>query len=156
MKQQLQNWWAGLAAREQQLLSIAAVVLCIGGLYWFIWQPLQQGYDSKQVALRQAQLQLAQFQQALPQLQQSVASTGRVGGSLPQIVSNSSRTYNIQVSRMQPQNDQLQLVLEDVPFEQLLRWLAQLESNNGVKLVSLDVSDTDSSGIVRVRRMVIE
>ena len=57
---------------------------------------------------------------------------------------------------MQPQNDQLQLVLEDVPFEQLLRWLAQLQNNNGVKLVSLDVANTDSSGIVRVRRMVIE
>lgn len=156
MKQQIQNWWAGLAVREQRLLSIAAVVLGVGAVYWFIWQPLQQGQVSKQVALSQAQLQLAQLQQALPQLQQATASQGRVGGSLAQIVSNSSRTYNIQVSRMQPQNDQLQLVLEDVPFEQLLRWLGQLQSANGVKLVSLDVANTDSSGIVRVRRMVIE
>ncbi|SNY59317.1 type II secretion system protein M (GspM) [Arsukibacterium tuosuense] len=156
MKQQMQNWWAGLASREQRLVSIAAVVLGVGALYWFIWQPLQQGYVNKRVALTQAQLQLAKLQQALPQLQQAGASEGRVGGSLAQIVSNSSRTYNIRVSRMQPQNEQLQLVLEDVPFEQLLRWLAQLQSKNGVKLVSLDVANTDSSGIVRVRRMVIE
>ncbi|WP_372626018.1 type II secretion system protein GspM [Arsukibacterium sp.] len=156
MKQQIQTWWTGLAAREQQLLSIAAVVLSIGALYWFIWQPLQQGYSSKQSALHQAQMQLLKFQQALPQLQQANTSQGRVGGSLAQIVSNSSRTYNIRVSRMQPQNDQLQLVLEDVPFEQLLRWVAQLQNNNGVKLVSLDIANTDSSGIVRVRRMVIE
>ncbi len=156
MKQQLQNWWAGLAAREQRLVSIAAVVLGIGAFYWFIWQPLHQGVASKQAALTQAQLQLAQLQQALPQLQQASASQGRVGGSLAQIVSNSSRSYNIRVSRMQPQNDQLQLVLEDVPFEQLLRWLAQLQATNGVKLISLDVANTDSSGIVRVRRMVIE
>lgn len=156
MKQQILNWWAGLAIREQRLVSIAAVVLSIGALYWFIWQPLQQGHASKQAALTQAQLQLAKLQQALPQLQQAGASQGRVGGSLAQIVSNSSRSYNIRVSRMQPQNDQLQLVLEDVPFEQLLRWLAQLQSTNGVKLVSLDVANTDSSGIVRVRRMVIE
>ena len=156
MKQQIQNWWAGLAAREQRLVSIAAVVLSVGAFYWFVWQPLQQGYVNKQVALSQAQLQLAKLQQALPQLQQAGASQGRVGGSLAQIVSNSSRSYNIRVSRMQPQNDQLQLVLEDVPFEQLLRWLAQLQTTNGVKLVSLDVANTDSSGIVRVRRMVIE
>lgn len=156
MKQQIQNWWASLATREQQLVSIAAVVLGVGALYWFIWQPLQQGYVNKRQALTQAQLQLAKLQQALPQLQQAGASEGRVGGSLAQIVSNSSRTYNIRVSRMQPQNDQLQLVLEDVPFEQLLRWLDQLQSTNGVKLVSLDVADTDTSGIVRVRRMVIE
>lgn len=156
MKQQIQNWWAGLAVREQRLVAIAAAVLAVGALYWFIWQPLQQGYATKQAALSQAQLQLAKLQQALPQLQQAGASQGRVGGSLAQIVSNSSRSYNIRVSRMQPQNEQLQLVLEDVPFEQLLRWLAQLQSTNGVKLVSLDVANTDSSGIVRVRRMVIE
>ncbi|KKO44603.1 type II secretory pathway protein [Arsukibacterium ikkense] len=156
MKQQWQNWWAGLAAREQRLVSVAAVVLGIGALYWFIWQPLHQSIVTKKVALTQAQLQLAQLQQALPQLRQASASQTRVGGSLAQIVSNSSRSFNIRVSRMQPQNDQLQLVLEDVPFEQLLRWLAQLQSTNGVKLVSLDVANTDSSGIVRVRRMVIE
>ncbi|MBV2130874.1 type II secretion system protein GspM [Arsukibacterium indicum] len=156
MKQQIQNWWGGLAAREQRLVSIAVVVLGVGALYWFIWQPLQQGYASKQAALAQAQLQLAKLQQAIPQLRQAASSQGRVGGSLAQIVSNSSRTYNIRVSRMQPQNEQLQLVLEDVPFEQLLRWLAQLQSANGVKLVSLDVANTDKSGIVRVRRMVIE
>lgn len=156
MKQQIQNWWAGLAVREQRLVAIAAAVLAVGALYWLIWQPLQQGYATKQAALSQAQLQLAKLQQALPQLQQAGASQGRVGGSLAQIVSNSSRSYNIRVSRMQPQNEQLQLVLEDVPFEQLLRWLAQLQSTNGVKLVSLDVANTDSSGIVRVRRMVIE
>ncbi|MDX1539305.1 type II secretion system protein M [Arsukibacterium sp.] len=156
MKQQLQNWWGGLAAREQRLVSVAAVVLGVGALYWLIWQPIQQGHASKQAALNQAQLQLAKLQQALPQLQQAASSQSRVGGSLAQIVSNSSRTYNIQVSRMQPQNEQLQLVLEDVPFEQLLRWLAQLQSANGVRLVSLDVANTDRSGIVRVRRMVIE
>lgn len=156
MKQQLQSWWTGLAAREQRLLSMAAVVLGIGAIYWFIWQPLHQGVATKQAALTQARLQLVQLQQALPQLQQAGATQGRVGGSLAQIVSNTSRTYNIRVSRMQPQNEQLQLVLEDVAFEQLLRWLAQLQTTNGVKLVSLDVANTDSSGIVRVRRMVIE
>tara|TARA_R110002126_G_scaffold43555_23_gene124954 strand:+ start:1706 stop:2176 length:471 start_codon:yes stop_codon:yes gene_type:complete len=156
MKQQMQNWWQSLAAREQRLLTVAAVVVIVGVFYWLIWQPLHQGKISKEAAVNQAQLQLGRLQQALPQLQQAGGSQSRVGGSLAQIVSNSSRTYNIRVSRMQPQNDQLQLVLEDVPFEQLLRWLEQLQSQNGVKLVSLDVADTDSSGIVRVRRMVIE
>ncbi|MDX1676312.1 type II secretion system protein GspM [Arsukibacterium sp.] len=156
MKQQIHNWWGSLANREQRLVSLAALALAVGALYWFVWQPLQQGYTSKRAALQQAQLQLAKLQQALPQIQQAAASQERVGGSLAQIVSNSSRTYNIRVSRMQPQNNQLQLVLEDLPFEQLLRWLAQLQTTHGVKLVSLDVANTDQSGMVRVRRMVIE
>jgi general secretion pathway protein M len=57
---------------------------------------------------------------------------------------------------MQPKDEQLDLMLEDVSFEQLLRWLQLLQTDHGVQLVQLEVSDTDVSGVVRVRRLVLE
>jgi general secretion pathway protein M len=57
---------------------------------------------------------------------------------------------------MQPQNDQLQLSLEDVPFEQLLRWLTELQSKHGVQLLQLDIAVSEVPGTVRVRRLVLE
>jgi len=57
---------------------------------------------------------------------------------------------------MQPQNEQLTLVLEDISFEQLLGWLHTLQYQHGVKLVNLDIATADKPGIVRVRRMVVE
>ncbi|MDX3772728.1 type II secretion system protein GspM [Chromatiaceae bacterium AAb-1] len=155
MKQQLLGWWYGLQVREQQLVMLASAVLAAGVFYWLVWQPVHQQHQRQQQALLQAQQQLHQLQQALPQLRQAGSAT-RTGGSLAQIISNSARTHGIQVSRMQPQNEQLQLVLEDVSFEQLLQWLYQLQYQHGVNLINLDLSESGKSGIVRVRRMVIE
>lgn len=156
MKQQILRWWYSLAAREQKLLIVALPLLLLGAFYWGVWQPLHQARQRDALALQQLEQQLLALQQARPLLLQAVAGPVRTGGSLAQIVSNSARSFNIQVSRMQPQNEQLQLVLEDIAFEQLLPWLHQLQYQNGVRLVNLDVAVADRPGIVRVRRMVIE
>lgn len=155
MKQRVLLWWQGLAQREQQLLLLCVPVLLLGAFYWLLWQPLHQAQARNAVAIQQVQQQLQALQQAAPLLQ-GAAVTVRSGGSLSQIISTSARSFNIRVSRMQPQNEQLQLVLEDVAFEQLLPWLHQLYYQNGVRLVQVDVAATDKAGIVRVRRMVIE
>ncbi|EJI84411.1 MULTISPECIES: type II secretion system protein GspM [Alishewanella] len=155
MKQRVLLWWQGLAQREQQLLLLCVPVLLLGAFYWLLWQPLHQAQARNAVAIQQVQQQLQALQQAAPLLQGATV-TARSGGSLSQIISTSARSFNIRVSRMQPQNEQLQLVLEDVAFEQLLPWLHQLYYQNGVRLVQVDVAATDKAGIVRVRRMVIE
>ena len=155
MKQRVLLWGQGLAQREQQLLLLCVPVLLLGAFYWLLWQPLHQAQARNAVAIQQVQQQLQALQQAAPLLQ-GAAVTARSGGSLSQIISTSARSFNIRVSRMQPQNEPLQLVLEDVAFEQLLPWLHQLYYQNGVRLVQVDVAATDKAGIVRVRRMVIE
>lgn len=156
MKQQILRWWFSLAPREQKLLFIVLPLLCLGLFYWGLWQPLHLAKQRNTVALAQFQQQLVQLQQARPLLLQAAAGVTRTGGSLAQIVTNSARSFKINVSRMQPQNEQLQLVLEDIAFDELLPWLHQLQYQNGVRLVNLDVAVTDKPGIVRVRRMVIE
>ncbi|MCB5227245.1 type II secretion system protein M [Alishewanella sp. 16-MA] len=156
MKQRFFQWWYGLASREQRLVLIAVPLVILGVFYWLIWQPLHQAKQQNVVALQQMQQQLIALQQAKPLLQLGDTSPERVGGSLAQIISNSARSFNIRVSRMQPQNDQLQLVLDDIAYAQLLPWLHQLQYQNAVRLVSLDIGVTDKPGIVRVRRMVIE
>ncbi|MBZ9613021.1 type II secretion system protein GspM [Rheinheimera maricola] len=155
MKQQLLSWWASLQQREQRLVGSAAVVVVVGMFYWLLWQPLHQAGDAQQQKLQAAQRQLSQLQQLLPQLSAAGPAVSR-NESLPQIISNSARSNAISVSRMQPSNDQLTLVLDDVSFERLLGWLHALQYQHGVKLVSLDIATAEKPGIVRVRRMVVE
>jgi general secretion pathway protein M len=156
MKQQFLAWWTSLQQREQKLVAGMAIVLLIGVFYWLLWQPLHQANVAQQQKVQLAQRQLTELQQLLPQLQAAGSSTDRSGGSLAQIISNSARTAAISVSRMQPQNEQLTLVLEDVSFDQLLAWLHTLHYQHGVSLVNLDVAAAEQPGIVRVRRMVVE
>ncbi|HEX5792417.1 MAG TPA: type II secretion system protein GspM, partial [Rheinheimera sp.] len=112
MKQQFLSWWAGLQQREQRLLACAAIVVVTGLFYWLLWQPLHQANAAQQQKVQAAQRQLSQLQQLLPQLKAAGTKTARSGGSLQQIISTSARGAGVSVSRMQPQNEQLTLVLE--------------------------------------------
>lgn len=152
---QFQLWWASLQQREQQLLSAAAVVVAIALFYGLIWQPLHQARLDQQQAAKGAAEQLQWLHSQLPKLSNTAASP-KAQGSLTEVVSQTAGRYQVQVSRMQPQNDQLQLSLDDVPFEQLLRWLHELQYQHGVTLVQLDIARAEVPGVVRVRRMVLE
>ena len=152
---ELKIWWASLQAREQRLVGWGAVVLVIGGFYWLIWQPLHQSLGNQQAQAKAAAEQLVWLQTQLPLLS-AQNNAMRSSASLNEVVSQTAQSFQIQVSRMQPNNEQLQLTLEDVSFDKLLRWLHELQYQQGIRLVQLDLATADQPGMVRVRRMLIE
>lgn len=156
MKQNILIWWNGLQQREQQLVLVAGGAVIIAAFYWLLWQPLHQARAQQQQNVQLAKQQLNMLQQAIPQLKAATTQGVTRNGSLSQVISSSARSEGIKVSRMQPQNEQLSLVLEDVSFDKLLSWLHALQYQHGVKLVNLDLATADKPGIVRVRRIVVE
>ena len=156
LQQQFQQWWGGLQQREQHLVLVCAIAIGVFLFYYLIWQPVHQSKVRNQQALHQAEQQLDWLNSVLPQLQQSSGSVERSSGSLSQVLTTSARQHGIRVSRMQPQNQQMQLVLDDVAFEQLVRWLHALHYQHGLSLVNLDVSAANQPGMVQVRRILVE
>lgn len=148
---QLQSWWQSLQKREQQLVLGAGVTLAVAAFYWLLWAPLHLNYQSQQVQLQQVSQQLLQVSN-FP----VVSTQTKVQGSLTDIISSSARTHKIQVSRMQPQNDQMQVMLNDISFDQLLTWLHALQYQHNVSIVQLDLAVADAPGMVRVRRLLVE
>ena len=149
--QQLHSWWLSLQKREQQLLLGAGVTLVIAAFYWLVWAPLHQSYQTQQQQLQQVSQQLLQVR-SYP----AVSAQTKVQGSLTDLISSSARSHKIQVSRMQPQNDQMQVMLNDISFDQLLAWLHELLYQHNVSVVQLDLAAADGPGMVRVRRLLVE
>lgn len=148
------TWWLSLQPREQQLVKIAGFFIGLGLFYIAIWQPIHQARANSEIKAKAAVEQLNWLQSRLPLLSQNTAVAA--SGSINDIVAQTAPQFQIKVSRMQPQNDQLQLSLEDVGFEQLLRWLTELQSKHGVQLLQLDIAASEVPGTVRVRRLVLE
>lgn len=155
---QAQQRWQQYSAREQRLLMLAAVSLLVGGLYWGIWQPLQQAISRQETRLQQHQLLLRQLQvseAAIRQWQQQQAAPQMpvAGGSLTEQVSRSAASNSISVTRMQTQDRQVQLWVADLPFNQLLSWLLRLRLQYGIEVAALDLSLAGQGGVVRVDRL---
>ncbi|EKE85211.1 type II secretion system protein GspM [Idiomarina xiamenensis] len=155
----LQAYWQKLNARERLLLKCGGVFVLIGVLYWVIWQPLVTATERAQQQL-DGRLQTLQWVQENSQrYRQLAAQSGRtqqVSGSLQQRFSHSARELDINVSRMQPQGEQLLVVIDELSFNQLLNLLNQLQRGAGLVVDSLDVVELNAPGQVRVRKLVLE
>jgi general secretion pathway protein M len=53
---------------------------------------------------------------------------------------------------MQPQDEELQVWIDSVPFNTLMLWLSALEQR-GVIILQSDLSETNEDGFVQVRRL---
>lgn len=151
----LRNWWQGLVPREQQLVSIAGGFLVVAVLYWGIWSPISQAQQDAErnhsAALKTLNF-VKQSANKLVGLKQTGA-TQKIAGSLSAIVNQSASQFGLEITRMQPQGDKVQLWMDDVPFDALLSYLHHLVKDKGLILDSLDLAEADVAGLVKVRRI---
>jgi general secretion pathway protein M len=53
---------------------------------------------------------------------------------------------------MQPQGDELQVWVDQAPFNDVLSWLQSLEKS-GVIIMDIDLAETGDPGLVKIRRL---
>ena len=150
----IKSWFASLSEREQKLVLAASAVGAIGIFYFIIWAPIHNALAQQKVALAKEQATYTWVQEQVNRaqaLRQSNRSTS-FNGSLTQLVNQTTRASGIPVSRMQPQDDELQVWIDEIPFNTLMQWLNNLEAR-GVIIVQSDISEVDAEGYVQVRRL---
>lgn len=163
-KQQARLWWQKREPRERQLLVVLAAFLVIFIFWYGLWQPLQSNIvraenrlATQQETLRWVEENTARVeqlrQQAGPRTTTSAEQPVR-SGELNAFISRTSGEFNLQVSRLQPQSDSLLVVFNDADFDQLLRFIAELESR-AVQVNAVDIAEGDEPGMVRVRRLEV-
>jgi general secretion pathway protein M len=74
------------------------------------------------------------------------------GDSVLTIANQSARTLGLSFKRYEPNGERgVNLWLEQVPFDQVVRWLELLERDYGVTAVDFSASRRDEAGMVDVR-----
>ncbi|MGB0893093.1 MAG: type II secretion system protein M [Parashewanella sp.] len=155
MKAQILTWWNGLAYREQQLVGVCSIFLVIGIFYWGIWSPITSAQTNAMAELQSAQQKLTRIKQKanrVVSLQQANGQQNR-NGSLSTIVNSTASAYGLTITRMQPQGDKIQLWMDEVAFDSLMQYINELVQKRGLSLDNLDVAETDTTGVVKVRRI---
>ena len=151
----LLNKYKALTEREQILVMVSIVMLVVAFFYFVVWSPLNSTV--------QQQKQLVENQQALlvwvkdsairaQQLRRSSKSSQSLSGSLPQAVNRTTSRHNIEISRMQPQGEELQVWIEEAPFNSVVEWLKALE-DAGVAILQADIVEADTTGYIKIRRL---
>ncbi|KLV06124.1 MULTISPECIES: type II secretion system protein M [Photobacterium] len=153
----MKAWWNGLSLREQRLVLGGGIALFIAILYWGIWQPMANSAANAETHLQRERQLLSWVSQKADEivaLRGTSGSTGSVSDKgLNQVINETTRRFQIEVIRMQPRSEAVQVWVKPVPFNTLVNWLAFLRDEHGIDTQFLDVTKTDRTGMVEVNRL---
>ncbi|OUR61825.1 general secretion pathway protein GspM [Colwellia sp. 39_35_sub15_T18] len=151
----IKQWWQQLNVREQRLVLALGSAVMVLLLYTLLWQPLNTNLANteKKLVSRQALLTWVDENVARYQAIKPNGSGKKTSASLSSIINRTANQYQLNITRMQPQGESLQVWLDTAPFTQLLFWLEHLANNEGLQVQAIDLASSDKAGEVRVRRL---
>lgn len=146
--------WQQLSLRDQAMLSLLGAVLVLYVLYQVLWHPLaaanlrlQDGNAAAARSLGEVTNLAAQYRE----LQKNQGPGRARSENLTQLVDRSVAANQLHMSRFQPgSSGDVQVRLDNAAFDQVLRWLHQLESAEGVTIRELAVAPGGGTGLVNV------
>lgn len=151
-----------LPRRDQQALSVLAVAIILGILYFGIWRPATGFHDEAVDARERATELLAWLEanrQSLERLSSAGASQGAAGADTPAdgralmaLVTRSASEAGLSLQRFEPSGeDAIRVWLEGARFTEVASWLERLNTGHGVQIDQASMDRQNDPGIVSVR-----
>ncbi|ORE86243.1 General secretion pathway M protein [Oceanococcus atlanticus] len=158
----MREWFDNLAPRERWIVSAGGVVFALMMYFLLVWDPLSQKAARLHNDLADAR-DLVSFMQST---RQQVAQLGGQNAGAPQSsgrsllsdVDSSSKRNGLgdKIKRIQPEGQtSVRVWIEGVPFEQLLRWMDQLQNQLGIVLSDGSLDRDDIAGTVKARLTLV-
>jgi len=151
----IQEWWYQLAPRERILVGACAIIVVLALLWTLAVRPLFQGSAllAEQVASKQSQLSNMQELAARVQAGGNSTPSGNRPASTESLVLIIDRTTRERalasyLKRNQPESSSsVRLRFEGAPFDELVQWLAELQTNHGMTTVSANFDEASTGRV---------
>ncbi len=155
MIEPLQAWWSSVSQREQRLMIACSLLLVIGLVYWGILQPLSQRAELAQTRIQSEKQLLTWVVDKADEIVELRGSGGLKASNQPlnQVVSSSIRRYKIDLIRVQPRGEMLQVWINPVSFNQFIDWITYLKEKQGVEVEFMDIDRAESPGVIEINRL---
>lgn len=151
---------ARLAPRERALVLTAGIVVLVTLLFLLVWEPIAQ-------ARQQRAMQLESARALANRLEVIGAEVRAISGNRPAVnrsisllaaVDQAARsgTLGRAPSRLQPEGErEVRVWLDATPYDNLVRWIDELETRHGIVVATLDVERGNAPGTVNARLTLI-
>ncbi|WP_054676188.1 type II secretion system protein M [Parasalinivibrio latis] len=155
----MKQWWSSISARERNLVLVCGAFLLVAVAYWGVIEPMNNRATQAQSRLAAAKSLDVWVKNKANDIMALRGTTGAGAPaqnlSLNQVITATVRPYNIQIERIQPRNEQVQVAISPVPFNQLMAWIDNLAVRYGVTVDVLELSRGDQNGMVTVNRLLL-
>lgn len=151
-----------LPRRDQQALSVLAIAVLLGILYFAVWTPAVEFHDEA-LGERQRSAELLTWLDANRDSLERLSSAGggqsdstanapEDGRALMALVTRSASEAGLSLQRFEPSGDDaIRVWLDGAPFTQVASWLEQLNTGHGVQIDQASMDRQNDPGMVSVR-----
>lgn len=147
----LKAWYSGLQKREQNMVLALGVAMTILLIFLLVVLPLKNYFNNLSDDVSYYENQMLTVQKQVAAIKSAgPATVNNANVSLNQLVNQSAKSFGLSFSRIEERerNKEIQLRLDDVEFDRLLRWISLLEQERGLVVDTLRVSKKDVVGKV--------
>ena len=149
----MKEWFSQLNQREQVSLILLSLALLLYLVYMFVWSPLDDNREDLVVQSVAVAESLVRVDAMVSELLQLRSGDGQAGAkrNLMNVINASTGRLQLPVSRLQPNSrGEIQVRLEGASFDDALRWLHEMEYQEGLLLRELSVTQTGTVGRVNI------
>ncbi|GAA4344937.1 type II secretion system protein GspM [Kangiella taiwanensis] len=147
----LKDWYTSLNQRERSMVTVLGIMMILLIVFIAVVLPTKKYIASLNERVERMESDLPQIASKVKALQARSGNSRQASNqSLNQLVTNTSKQFGLKFSRIEERkrDEEIQVRLDDVEFDQFLRWVGQLEQQQGLIIDTLRVSDTDETGMV--------
>ena len=148
--EQLKEWYQGLDNNEQRIVMLAAAFFGLIILVFGLLKPVNDSLGDIQRKIDSREKSVALWKKSMPQI---IANRGSMNSknsstSLSNLITSSTRKYQLKVSRVQEKGaTEIQVWFDNVPFNEFVRWVAELENSHRVSVESVNIRTKDRDGL---------
>lgn len=159
MFERWREWWQGRNTRERALIALGGAALAVAVLWAYVWVPLEADRVRLAAALPtlRAQAQQVALQATdVERLRAAARSRGGAGPSQPAI-EETLKAAGLGVTGVAMLGGgRVQVNLGVVPFDALVRAIAQLAESHGLAVETIALKAAGEPGRVRVETLVLQ
>ena len=156
MFEEIKEWWEGITAREQQLVSVGGGIALLVIVYYLIWLPASSTLETNRQKLKSTKQTLHWVETNVEKLLAEGGIQDQVGRrkqNLSRLISSTAKRNNIDISRIQNKNEKVDVWINNVQFAAFLKWVTALRNDNKVSIINVDISQNQTEGTVKVNRL---
>ncbi|MCW8900672.1 MAG: type II secretion system protein M [Gammaproteobacteria bacterium] len=155
----MKDWFSSLTQRERTLVQLAGTVIILFIFYLIIIEPISSSYTKNKNNVASATETLEWMQAASVEIKQlrgghELAERPKDKQFTLSLVDRSARKSGLAevMKRVQPEGDLgVRVWFENAAFDQLITWLATIESEHGLSVNEINIEQTEMTGLVNVR-----
>lgn len=155
----MKAWFLSLTQRERNMVQVAVSVFVIFMVYLVIIDPISSTYEKNKKNVNTALESIEWMKSAAQEVKQlrggkGVANRPQGKQFLLSTIDRSARKSGLAsvMKRVQPEGESgVRVWFENAVFDELIKWLAIVESEYGLLVNEINIEQTESTGLVNVR-----